>query len=634
MKTSSQSSDFPNVGVSLKFLREFRRHPMLRRPMSSLSIISEGILEGSKKGDVIGPFDAETLRKMDQNRIRQIGREYRVFSDLDGKIEFDHYSAASSITREQWIARLNSVPTTTTQVNICIIKPATSDAQRRVFIWNDIFVEDQNSTNKPENYFFKTFKTAVGSIGHTLLVLHPWNEPIPLMRSWCIWEIYSTISTGAKLSIALPPSSRDAFRATLVEHFDTIITKMCAIDASEANALFPSTKRRIDATIRDWAGGFKAINRKIGDRMREWLCSVGTSILRIEDRRRGVADVSTKGTLIVNLAKLLFDLGKTNEAERLLRRALTAREKHLGDMHVDTISVVEILGALLFSKGRLDEAEPLLKRSLQFCKTTLGTRHLLTLKVMNSLARLLRYRGHLDEAELLMRETLKIRIEVLGPDNHDTLETGNNLARLLRYERKYDEAERVLTDVLRRRIKSLGTRHKTTLMSMNNMAGLLSEQKRYFDSERLYVRVVAGLEEVAGKEHRNTLNARGNLGVVRMMIPEKSKEGRAEVERVLASFRGPPFFFTASQSWIRKFERALADTSKDASEISVSSPPLPPPLLRNMSSTTTISSTDSSRDTTRLDCAISSLRKISLRGEVRVAAASLTAASTRAKTSS
>ncbi len=47
---------------------------MLRRPMASLSIISEGILEGSKKGDVIGPFDAETLRKMDQNRIRQIGR--------------------------------------------------------------------------------------------------------------------------------------------------------------------------------------------------------------------------------------------------------------------------------------------------------------------------------------------------------------------------------------------------------------------------------------------------------------------------------------------------------------------------------------------------------------------------------
>lgn len=35
-----------------------------------------------------------------------------------------------------------------------------------VRVWNDIFVEDQNSTDgKPEGYFFTAFKDAVAQIG-------------------------------------------------------------------------------------------------------------------------------------------------------------------------------------------------------------------------------------------------------------------------------------------------------------------------------------------------------------------------------------------------------------------------------------------------------------------------------------
>ena len=34
------------------------------------------------------------------------------------------------------------------------------------------------------------FKTAVAAFGHTLLVLAPWQDPVVLTRSWCLWEIY------------------------------------------------------------------------------------------------------------------------------------------------------------------------------------------------------------------------------------------------------------------------------------------------------------------------------------------------------------------------------------------------------------------------------------------------------------
>ena len=52
----------------------------------------------------------------------------------------------------------------------------------------------------PPDWWFTTFKVAVASIGHTVLVLMPWDDPIPLTRAWCIWEILSTIDDGkAKL---------------------------------------------------------------------------------------------------------------------------------------------------------------------------------------------------------------------------------------------------------------------------------------------------------------------------------------------------------------------------------------------------------------------------------------------------
>ena len=47
-----------------------------------------------------------------------------------------------------------------------------------VRLWNDLFVEEQ--------------------IDHTVLVLAPWDDPIPLTQAWCLWEIYSTLCCTRK----------------------------------------------------------------------------------------------------------------------------------------------------------------------------------------------------------------------------------------------------------------------------------------------------------------------------------------------------------------------------------------------------------------------------------------------------
>ena len=69
---------------------------------------------------------------------------------------------------------------------------------------------------------------------------------------------------------------------------------------------------------------------------------------------------------------LYLDQGKLADAEPLLKRALTIREKALGADHPDVATSLEALGWLYAKQGKLAEAEPLLKRAISTYESTLG----------------------------------------------------------------------------------------------------------------------------------------------------------------------------------------------------------------------------------------------------------------------
>jgi len=152
------------------------------------------------------------LENMDLQALRALAKEARTHSAFDGAKEFAHYDGTVPVTREAWLEALRRPPRTTTQVNVCIIKPSTRDlggsyaatvlaSQRdpssgELFVdtptdfvshawqycfadlvaaleaeaasrasattryyWNDIFVEDQNrADDKPDGYFYTAFR--------------------------------------------------------------------------------------------------------------------------------------------------------------------------------------------------------------------------------------------------------------------------------------------------------------------------------------------------------------------------------------------------------------------------------------------------------------------------------------------
>ena len=85
-------------------------------------------------------------------------------------------------------------------------------------MWLDICTVNQVEQQQlPKDYFYSTFKEGIQQIGHTILVLQPWTDPIPLKRSWCLWEIHSTSTTGATLQVAMGASERADFQKAHIQ---------------------------------------------------------------------------------------------------------------------------------------------------------------------------------------------------------------------------------------------------------------------------------------------------------------------------------------------------------------------------------------------------------------------------------
>jgi len=104
------------------------------------------------------------------------------------------------------------------------------------------------------------------------------------------------------------------------------------------------------------------------------------------------------------LAKVLIKVGKFDEAERLLRRVITSREKCMGEKHLSTLETLETLAILYEGEGNIDEAKALFRRIFTACQETIGPGHPFTEQASTALRRLiaLRESGNvtLDKSEI------------------------------------------------------------------------------------------------------------------------------------------------------------------------------------------------------------------------------------------
>eukprot|EP00808_Paulinella_micropora_P032310 g52520.t1 len=382
--------------------------------------------------------------------------------------------------------------------------PDKGDLRSRTFLWFDIFTVNQHETAKvDQNFWFNAFRENVKDIGHTVLILSPWRNPLPLTRSWCLWEIFCTRDTGATFEICLSQAEAKDFESALLNDFRSIVASLCQIDVNNAQAFKKEDQEKILDLVEGQGGGAHETNKAVLAQMRAWLAQAGRDALRA---REGKTDQGTLA-LMHQVGGLLCEQSYLQRAEELLRSCLVAWEKTIGAEHPDTLTVVNNLAMLLQDQGKLAEAERLYHRALQAKEKTLGAENPSTLTVVHNLATLLKEQGKLAEAERLCRRALQAHEKTLGAEHPSTLTSVNNLAGLLQGQGKLAEAEHLFRRALQAQEKTLGAEHPSTFVSVNNLAGLLQNQGKLGEAEPLFRRALQAQEKTLGTEHPDTLTS-------------------------------------------------------------------------------------------------------------------------------
>ncbi|MEM9292208.1 MAG: tetratricopeptide repeat protein [Acidobacteriota bacterium] len=215
-----------------------------------------------------------------------------------------------------------------------------------------------------------------------------------------------------------------------------------------------------------------------------------------------------------NLAVLLRDTNRLSEVEPLFRRALSISESSYGADHPQVAMGLNNLAALLKGTSRLSEAEPLYRRALSISESSYGADHPQVATGLNNLAALLKDTNRLSEAEPLLRRALSISESSYGADHPEVAISLNNLALLLQDTNRLSEAEPLLRRALSIRESSYGADHPEVAISLNNLATLLKGTNRLSEAEPLYRRALSISASSYGADHPQVAADLNNLAVL------------------------------------------------------------------------------------------------------------------------
>ena len=204
------------------------------------------------------------------------------------------------------------------------------------------------------------------------------------------------------------------------------------------------------------------------------------------------------------LAILLQQTNRFEEAESLVRQALKIRVAAFGEQHPNVAESLNTLAILLQQTNRFEEAEPLMRQALKNNVAALGEQHPMVAMYLNNLAKLLKDTNRFEEAESLMRQALKILVAVPGEQPPSMAMCLHSLAMLLQQTNRFEEAEPLMRQALKIFVAAFGERHWVVAICLNNLAGLLKDTSRFEEAEPLIRRSLDILDSSGrqtGHEH-------------------------------------------------------------------------------------------------------------------------------------
>ena len=164
--------------------------------------------------------------------------------------------------------------------------------------------------------------------------MSPWNDPIPLTRGWCLFELYCTATTDSKFEIAMSNEHRRFFFDDMKSSVDKEISRMLATINVVKSECFKEEDRGRFFDVVEKPVGFNGINSMVSEKLRDW-------VIRITLRQTSIVrDPKEELDLKFVLANLYDNQGKYDLAEPIYVEYWEKIKYLLGDNHLDTISAI------------------------------------------------------------------------------------------------------------------------------------------------------------------------------------------------------------------------------------------------------------------------------------------------------
>ncbi|MEM9453372.1 MAG: tetratricopeptide repeat-containing protein kinase family protein [Myxococcota bacterium] len=211
-----------------------------------------------------------------------------------------------------------------------------------------------------------------------------------------------------------------------------------------------------------------------------------------------------------NLAAVFRVMGRLEEAEVEIQRAIEIREQALGPRHQDMLASYTVLGSILYVRGSYAELEDLARRAISIAEEVLGADHPDNVYLFNLLSGALFAQHELEKAQVEIQRALEIAESAFG--NHELVATlHDNLGNVLQERGKYRLAEIEQRKGLAMRVELLGSKHIAVAESRNNLGVTLVARRKYNEAEQQYQRAIALRKELLGVDHAFVATSQCNL---------------------------------------------------------------------------------------------------------------------------
>ena len=228
----------------------------------------------------------------------------------------------------------------------------------------------------------------------------------------------------------------------------------------------------------------------------------------------GEQHLKEKASLLTDLGKLLRELGKYDEAEARYLEALALKRRILGE-HPETAGTLGQLGDLNRDRGTFEEAEAYYRESLALAERFLDDGSTTKAVLIHNFGWFLHQQGELDEAEQRYARALDLYRKNLG-DRHSVVARGLNTMAFLRHEQgRFQEAETLYREALDINRERLGPEHSAVAVNLNNLARVQVRQGKPAEAEALINEALSIFRRALSPDHWRTANAEAVLGSIR-----------------------------------------------------------------------------------------------------------------------